>query len=146
MNIAKTVKTLCIVGVTSLGLQAGASQADFEGYRGYQNPYMPAPQPHFNAGFKQQLDEFDVRMDRQLQRILNGMEQGKLTLREATSLLREHQEINALERQYIRDGRLGPREMADLDRRLDMASKHIQWEKQDRERTGLNDRFGGGYR
>ncbi len=146
MNIAKTVKTLCIVGVTSLGLQAGASQAGFDGYRGYQNPYMPAPQPHHNVSFKQQLDEFDLRMDRQLQRILNGMEQGKITLREATALLREHQEINALERQYMRDGRLGPRELADLDRRLDVASRHIQWEKQDRERTGFNDRFGYGHR
>lgn len=144
MNIAKTVKTLCVVGVTSLGLYAGASQADYDGYRG--NPYMSAPQGQYHAGFKQQLDQFDVRMDRQLQRILNGMEQGKLTLREATVLLREHQEINALERQFMRDGRLGPRELADLDRRLDVASKHIQWENKDRERTGFNNRAGGGYR
>lgn len=144
MNIAKTVKTLCVVGVTSLGLGAGASQADWDGQRGgYYNPYMPAPQVERHVEFRQQLDQFDVRMDRQLQRILNGMEQGKLTLREATNLLREHQEINALERQYMRDGRLGPRELADLDRRLDMASRHIKWENQDYERTGFNDRFGG---
>lgn len=143
MNIAKTAKTLCVIGVTSLGLYAGASQADYDGFRG--NPYLPAPHAQYNAGFKQQLDQFEVRMDRQLQRILNGMEQGKLTLREATVLLREHQEINALERQFMRDGRLGPRELADLDRRLDMASRHIQWENQDRERTGFNNR-GGGYR
>lgn len=146
MNIAKTVKTLCIVGVTSLGLQAGASHADFEGYRGYQNPYMPWHQPQFNAEFRQQADDFDLRMDRQLQRILNGMEQGKLTLREATALLREYQEINALERQYMRDGRMGPWELANLDRRLEIASRHIQWEKQDRDRTGYNDRFGYGSR
>lgn len=147
MNIAKTVKILCVLGVSSLGLAAGASQADWQGYRGgYNNPYMPAPQVERHVEFRQQLDQFDARMDRQLQRILHGMEQGKLTLREATDLLREHQEINALERLYMRDGRLGPRELADLDRRLDMAGQHIRWEKRDLERTGFNYRFGGGYR
>ncbi len=146
MNIAKTVKTLCIVGVTSLGLQAGAGQAGYEDHRAFQNPYMPVPQTHFNTDFRQQLEDIESRMDRQLQRILNGMEQGRLSMREATGLLREHQDINALERRYMRDGHLGPRELADLDRRLDSASRHIQWEKRDRERTGFNDRFGGGYR
>jgi hypothetical protein len=147
MNIAKTVKTLCVLGVSSLGLNAGVSQADYDGHGGgYYNPYMPAPQAERHMEFRQQLDQFDVRMDRQLQRILNGMEQGKLTMGEATSLLREHQEINALERQYMRDGRLGPRELADLDRRLDLASQHILRENQDRERAGFNDRHDGRYR
>jgi hypothetical protein len=144
MNIANTVKTLCAVGVTSLGLYAGASQADFDGYRG--NPYLSAPHAHFDAGFKQQMEEFDIRMDRQLQRILGGMEAGKLTMKEAIRLLQEHQAISALERQYLRDGRLGPRELFDLDRRLDQASQHIFWEKQDYERTGFNGRYGGWYR
>lgn len=144
MNISKTVKTLCVVGVTSLGLYASASQADFGGYRG--NPYMPAPQAHYDGSFKQQVDQFDVRMDNQLQRILNGMEAGKLTMKEAIRLLQEHQAISALERQYMRDGRLGPRELFDLDRRLDQASQHIRWEKQDFERTGFNNRNDGWHR
>lgn len=140
MNIAKTVKTLCVVGVTSLGLYAGASQADYEGFRGgYNNPYLPGAQvQQRHMEFREQVGQFDLRMDRQLQRILDGMEEGKLTLREATALLREHQDINALEREYMRDGRLGPRELADLDRRLDIAHQHIRWEKHDGERTGFN--------
>ncbi|MCP5279348.1 MAG: hypothetical protein H6935_13465 [Thiobacillus sp.] len=141
MNIAKTVKTLCVVGVTSLGLYAGASQADYDGYRG--NPYQPAPQAHYNAGFKGQLDQFDARMDNQLQRILHGMESGKLTMKEAIRLLQEHQAISALERQFLRDGRLGPRELFDLDRRLDHASSNIFWEKHDYDRAGFNARHDG---
>jgi hypothetical protein len=70
------------------------------------------------------------------------MEKGQLTMREAVDLLREHQEINALERRYSADGRLGPRELADLDRRLDVASQNIRFEKRDRDqvRLGLDDR------
>jgi hypothetical protein len=142
MNIAKTVKTLCIVGVASLGLQAGASLADYEGYRGY-NPYMPSHQSYQDATFRAQVEQFDARMDRQLQRILNGMESGKVTMKEAIRLLQEHQAINALERQYSRDGRLGPRELMDLDRRLDQANSNIFWEKHDYDRAGFNGRPGG---
>lgn len=136
MNIANTVKTLCIVGVTSLGLHAGASQADFEGYRG--NPYLPPPPVHHDMGLKQQIERLDARLDRQLQRILDGMESGRLNMREAIQLLREHQDINALERQYLRDGRLGSRELADLDRRLDQAAYNIHMEKHDYDRAGFN--------
>ena len=140
MKLVNTIKTFCLVGVTSLGLHAGASQADFGDYRGNDNPYMPATQAPYNGGFKQQLDQFDLRLDNQLQRILNGMQSGKVTMREAINLLREHQVINALERQYLADGRLGLRELFDLDRRLDEASTHIFWEAHDYERTGMNDR------
>ena len=144
MKIAKTLKTLSIVGVTSLGLYAGASQADYDGPRwGYNNPYMPVPQAQNHWEFKQQFADFDQRMDRQLQRILHGMETGRLTMKEAVKLLREHQEINALERQYLADGRLGPREFRDLDRRLDEASRHIQFEKRDDDRVGYNGRNDG---
>jgi len=146
MNITKTktLKTLFTVGVASLGLYAGASQADYDGYPAYRgNPYLPAPQMHYNGGnYEQMLDRFDARLDNHLERILDGMEKGKLTLREAISLLQEHQEINRLERRYTRDGRLGPRELADLDRRLDNASDHIRAEKKDRERAGDPRRYG----
>jgi len=144
MNITKTktLKTLFTVGVASLGLYAGASQADYDGYPAYRgNPYLPQPQMHHYNNQEQMLDRFDARLDNHLDRILQGMEKGKLTLREAIALLQEHQEINRLERRYTRDGRLGPRELADLDRRLDMASDHIQAEKKDRERVGDNRRY-----
>jgi hydroxyacyl-ACP dehydratase HTD2-like protein with hotdog domain len=131
------------VGIASLGLYAGAGQAGFDGYRGYQNPYLPAPQVQHQHGFKQQLEDFDRRMDGQLQRILKGMEQGKLTMNEAITLLQEHQEINALQRQYLEDGRLGHRELFDLDHRLDQASRNIMFEKRDDERLGFYGRHEG---
>jgi len=143
MEITNTVKTLCIVGVTALGLYAGTSKAGYEGYPTHQNPYLPAPHAHFDAGFKQRLEQFDIRMDRQQQRIQGGMEQGKLTMKEVIRLLQEHQAINALERLYLRDGRLGPWELVDLDRRLEQANMNIFWEKQDYERTGFNGRHDG---
>ena len=57
-------------------------------------------------------------------------------MREATSLLREHLAISALERDYQADGRLGPNELRDLERRLDEASRHIVFESKDREQYG----------
>ncbi len=152
MKIATTVKTLALAGVTSLTLFAGASQAD-PGYNpNYNNPWLsgPARQEMRNqVAFRQQVAEFDQRLDNQLQRILNGMETGKLDMREAVGLIREHVVINNLERRYLADGRLGPNELRDLDQRLDQANRHIFKEKHDDQRAGFNaPRFGDarGYR
>ena len=142
MKLAQNVKTLCLVGVAAVGLSAGVSQADW-GYAGAQhNPWLAGQYNNGPMVFKQQVVDFDQRLDKQLQRVLKGMENGQLTMREAVALLREHQEINTLERQYSADGRLGPRELADLDRRLDVASQHILFEKHDREaqRVGFDGR------
>lgn len=141
-NAAKTLKTLTILGATALTLSAGASHADF-GRPGYppaaHNPWLAGPayqQARYYADLKVQLDRFDERQERQLQRILTGMEQGKLTMTEAIGLLREHTAISALERQYMADGRLGSRELRELEERLDQASAHIRFEKHDFEQRG----------
>lgn len=140
MKAATTLKTLGLAGLASLSLFAGASQADGDynpAFNAGFNPWMPAPayqQMQYRAAMKQQIDQFDQRLDNQLQRILNGMENGKIDMREAVGLLREHVAINNLERQYLADGRLGPNELRDLDRRLDAASKHIMFEKHDDDR------------
>ncbi len=146
MNIAKNVKTLCVLSLATLGLHAGASLADFDGHRdGFRgNPYLQGPAPtQFDGAFKQQIAQLDARLDEQLQRILDGMENGRVTMLEAIHLLQEHQAINALERKYLRDGRLGPYELADLDRRMDVASQHIRWEKRDADRAGLKSSYEG---
>ncbi|MEW5769350.1 MAG: hypothetical protein AB1831_03190 [Pseudomonadota bacterium] len=145
MKFANTVKKLGIVGLSVLGLSAGVSQADFGYNHGYQNPWMPNQHVNAAEAQRQHLEQFDQRMDNQLQRILKGMEHGKLTMREAVHLLREHQAINALERQFLADGRLGPRELFDLDRRLDQASRQIRFEKTDPERVGADNRWDRGY-
>jgi len=143
MNIANIVKTLGVVGATSLSLQAGSSQAESHVYANYDNPWLSVPEyqhMQHRGGFRQQARAFDERLDRQLQRILHGMESGRLNMREAAALLNEHVEINRLERQYLADGRFGPYELKDLEHRLDRAGRHIFFEKHDDERRG--DRLG----
>ncbi|MGA7180368.1 MAG: hypothetical protein WBX11_12375 [Thiobacillaceae bacterium] len=77
--------------------------------------------------------QLDQRQDQQMQRILNGMESGKLTLREAVGLLRKHLAIANLERSYMADGRLGPNELVSLEQRPAEAERHITFEQRDRE-------------
>lgn len=143
MKVATTLKTLTLLGLTALTLGAASSQADSGyGYYGSNqnfNPWLNGPayqQARFVASMKERQAQLDQRMDNQLQRILGGMEGGKLTLREATGLLREHLEISTLERRYMADGRLGPHELASLEQRLDEANRHIMFEKHDREQVG----------
>lgn len=140
MKAATPMKTLVMFGATALTLAAGAAQADF-GRPDFPpgNPWLNGPsyqQAKYYNAMKTQLDRFDARQEQQLQRILSGMEQGKLTLRESAELLREHLAISALERQYMADGTLGPREMRELEERLDRASKHIFFEVKDGDRPG----------
>lgn len=145
MKFANIVKSLGVVGATSLTLQAGTSQADSNFYANHDNPWLSVPEyQHMQrrGGFTQQANNFDQRLDQQLQRILHGMEAGKLNMREAVNLLREHTAINNLERQYLADGRFGPNELRDLEQRLDRAGKHIFLEKHDDERRGDPDRLG----
>jgi len=159
MKIATTLKTLTLLGLTSLTLAAGVSQADngfvyyerapmpspWAGNAQHANPWMANPayqQARIAAELKERQMQLDQRQDRQMERILNGMENGKLTLREAADLLREHVAIANMERKFISDGRLGPRELVILEKRLDEASKRIMIEKKDREKVAQIDRPG----
>lgn len=149
MKIANTVKTLTLLGLTTLALAAGSSQAEpgFGYYNGNQNfnPWLNNPayqQARQQVALKERQAQLGLRMDSQLQRILGGMEDGRLTLREASGLLREHLAIGALERGYMADGRLGPRELLNLEQRLDEANRRIMFEKHDRENMGQKGRSG----
>ena len=149
MKFTTTLKTLAVAGLTSLTLAATTSQADPGNpyYGGYQNanPWLspPAnPQMQYLAAMKGRLAQFNLRQDAQMQRILGGMESGQLTMREAVSLLREHVAISALQRNYLADGRLGPNELVDLEKRLEVANQHIVFEQSDRERSGQTGRPG----
>ena len=142
MNTATTLKKLALLGLASLSLAAASSQADnYYGAYGSApnvNPWINNPgfqQTRWVAAFRQRQAQLDQRQDAQMQRILNGMENGRLTLREATGLLREHLDIAKLERGYMADGRLGPNEMARLEQRLNEAERHITFEQRDREKA-----------
>jgi hypothetical protein len=152
MKITTTLKNLSLLGLTSLTLVAATSQAD-NGYGYYGGPQNPNPwfgtapnanpwmtnpayeQARIVATMKQRQAQLDQRQDQQLQRILNGMESGKLTLGEAVGLLREHLAIANLERSYMADGRLGPNELVSLEQRLAEAERHITFEQRDREQA-----------
>lgn len=72
-------------------------------------------------------------------RIDVGLRNGQLTRREAYALRMEFQQIARLEAQYRRTGGLQRWEMRDLDRRFDILSAKIRWERRD------SDRYGRGY-
>lgn len=162
MKIKATLKTLSLLGLSSLALVAASGHADngYGNYGGVQNPnpwFGVAPntnpwaanqqhQARLLATLKQRQMQFDQRQDAQMLRILNGMENGKLTSREAVALLREHLAIANLERKYMADGRLGPNELASLEQRLAEAHKHITFEQRDRERTAPLGRTDNGWR
>lgn len=141
MRVPTSLKTLALLGIASLGLAGAPSHADngFVYFYGNQNanPWIQnqaMQQARFQAELRNRIAQLDQRQDAQLKRILNGMEDGRLTSREAVGLLREHLAISALERKYLADGRLGPNELRDLEARLEEANRHITFENRDRER------------
>lgn len=142
MKIATPLKTLTMLGLTTLTLATGSSQADngyfYFGGNPNANPWLAGPshQQVYFAAMKQRVAQLDQRQEAQLQRILIGMEAGWLTMREATGLLREHLAISSLERRYMLDGRLGPNELASLEQRLEEANRHIVFESRDRDQRG----------
>ncbi len=152
MKIATTLKTLSLIGLTTLTLAAVTSRADndygnygrapnpnpWAGPAPYANPWMANPafqQAQILAAMKQRQAQLDQRQDAQMQRILSGMDSGRLTSKEAAGLIREHLSIANLERNYLSDGRLGPNELVSLEQRLAEAERHITFEQNDRERV-----------
>ena len=89
----------------------------------------------------QNINQRQAQLD---QRIDAGVRNGRLTRDEAARLRSEFRMIADLERNYRADG-LTARERADLDRRFDLLSARIQYERadnQDRRGPGWNNRGG----
>ena len=155
MKIQTSLKALAVLGATALTLAAPAhADDDYDnGYYGngnaygysygnsYGNPYanpwlanQAQQQARQQAEHRNRIAQLEQRQEVQLKRILDGMETGRLTNREAAALLREHLAISALERKYLADGRLGPKELRELEARLEEANRRITFENRDRER------------
>lgn len=81
------------------------------------------------------INQRQARLD---QRIDQGVRNGKLTRREATSLRSQFNAVARLETRYRANG-LSTWERADLDRRFDALSARLRWEQNDR------DQYGAGY-
>jgi hypothetical protein len=153
MKFTPVLKTLTMLSLVTLTLAASSSQADsgyvyfggnpspnpWAGAASNANPWLTNPafqQARYLASIKQRQIEMDQRQEAQMQRILSGMDSGKLTSREAAGLIREHLSIANQERSYLSDGRLGPDELRNLERRLAEAEQHIMFEKRDHEQAG----------
>ncbi len=80
------------------------------------------------------LREINLRQQEQRARIEAGFHRGAITRWEYRRLMAEQQEIQALERAFVADRFLAPRERMELNRRLDIASSHIVFEARDRQR------------
>lgn len=125
MNSTTFKKTLSIVTLGLLGLAAGGAQADWGHGPDFRGP-----------DFKQSRAaeaEINARQAKQMARIQEGFRQGALTKFEYSELMREQDAIRDMERRFLNDGRLDPREYARLDQALDVASHNIFDEKHDRQ-------------
>lgn len=80
------------------------------------------------------LREINARQAEQRARIEHGFHRGAITRWEFRRLMAEQHDIETMERAFVSDGFLHPRERMELNRRLDIASSHIFHEAHDRER------------
>ena len=73
------------------------------------------------------------RQTNQQKRILQGVKSGELTGKEFYRLEKEQAQIRRLERKAKADGELTKKERARLHRELNQSSRHIKWQKHDRQ-------------
>lgn len=116
-------KNLGVLALSILGLMATAAQAGWD-RDGYDHAYQQSQM------FSQQID---ARQDRQMERIQAGKREGNLRRAEFRELMHEQREISSMERYFSEDGVIDAREFKRLDHALDIASRNIRAEKQDRQ-------------
>jgi hypothetical protein len=105
---------------------------------GFGNPH-PHGAPHHAAGHDGRpphdgfgpVSGLDRRQQRQHARIVQGVRSGELTPYELRQVRQEQREIRYMERRYLADGHLSPREWHRLDQKLDAASRNIWRQKHD---------------
>lgn len=126
------MKTLILSMAAAAALTAGAASAQPYGYErgGYEHGRY-----YHQDGRWMPINERLANLDR---RIDQGIRSGQLTRREAYRLKAQFRDIARLEYRYRSNG-LSNWERADLDRRFDMLSQQIRWERRDGERYGYND-------
>ena len=142
MKTVNIAKNLSLIALSSLALAAASAQA--HGWGDHDNPYLPvvvptAPQHDYDArigrDFSPRHDGYasiDLRQQKQMERIRDGIASGQISHQEARDLVREQREIERAQRRYLADGRLSRDEWISLDRMLDQSSDNIREEKHDR--------------
>lgn len=126
-----TLIASCLLALTSVAAHAGdRHDRDDRHDRGFSH----------NERLERTIDQRQFRLQR---RTWAGLENGELTRYEAHSLMHEQRAIQRLERRFLADGRLSPREFSVLDRCLDQVSRDIRRERHDHQ--AQNDYYGHGY-
>ncbi|MEQ1776015.1 MAG: hypothetical protein ABL891_19740 [Burkholderiales bacterium] len=129
-----TLKTLAAASVLAVAT-FGTAQAN--GPQGY--GYVTVQPGHaYGHGVRQHplagLREINARQEEQRARIEHGFHRGAITRFEFRRLMAEQHDIQGMERAFVSDGFLSPRERGELHRRLDFASQHIIHEARDHQR------------
>lgn len=127
----KTKKIIQALGIAAvLGISASALAHGNEDYRpGYDNNAF-----HKHPVFQESLrlmKEVNERQDRQMDRILNGLYERRVTPQEFRRLMDGQRDIQRMERQFLADGLLSRFEYQKLDSALDAANRSIFKEKHD---------------
>jgi len=78
-----------------------------------------------------QINEREARINARIQR---GIQDGRLTEREAHRLMRELRDVTAKERTFKSDGRLNGREASELNSDLDRLAEHLRRQVHDNDR------------
>ncbi|HTE16000.1 MAG TPA: hypothetical protein VK642_13065 [Burkholderiales bacterium] len=123
----KVIGTLAVAAALVMATSAMA-----DGPHGY-NRFTVQPvytQQHSLAG----LREVNLRQEEQRARIERGLHRGTITRWEFRRLMAEQHDIQAMERAFVADGFLNPRERMELNRRLDITSANIMFEARDHQR------------
>ncbi len=144
MNARTTLKTVVVVTFAALTLGGSLAQADTTieiqkrpapGWNDTPNFPMPRPDDRFDDRRDDDRQaQVDQRQEVLMDRIIDGVEAGRLTARETAGLLRDQREIGKLERVYLADGFLSRFEWNALDAKLDAAERRIAREKHDYDR------------
>lgn len=130
----KTVISTLVAAVT-LAVMAPAQADGSFGYRQVPAPVVYGGHPgSVRVHPLEGLQEINMRQERMRARIERGFHAGAITRWEFRRLMAEQQDIQAMERAFVSDGFLTPRERFELTRRLDIASANIRFEGSDRER------------
>ena len=167
MKTTKIVQSLGLVAVMAASTAAFARDWDDDSYR----PATPSVQvvpalPGFpvNSGFPgndhvpgfinhpafqdslRMITAVDDRQERQLDRIIGGLYERRISPVEFRKLMDEQRAIRTLERQLLSDGFMTYTEFRRLNAALDVARRNILMEARDRDgRFGHGGGYGGGY-
>lgn len=132
MKTNMTIKSLGLAAVMAVSASAMANDwndVPRYGFPGYNHApaYQNAPaanHPAFQDNLRM-VNEVNTRQDRQLDRILNGFYDKRITMIEFRKLMDEQRAIRVLERQALADGFMNRIEFQKLDAALDVANRNI---------------------